>query len=97
MNEERMRLAPDGPVSRALRAAIRAQGWAVPDLAERAGVSASILHQFVHKQGGLTLATVDLLAAVLRLTLCRISRYADTTAACGSPEHPRPAGTRDRR
>jgi hypothetical protein len=48
---------------------IRDEGWAVQDVAKRAGVSASVLQQFVQKQGGLTLATVDLLAAVLRLTL----------------------------
>ena len=84
MSQDRMRLAPVGPVSRSLRAAIRDQGWAVQDLAERAGVLESVLQQFVHNQGGLTLATVDSLAAALRLTL-------------GPDELSRPAGTPDPR
>jgi hypothetical protein len=70
MSEDQTSGARDGPVSRSLRAAIRNQGWTAKDLAHRAGVSASILQQFLDEQGGLTLATVDLLAAVLRLTLC---------------------------
>ena len=77
MSEDRTRGARDGPVSRSLRAAIRNQGWTAENLAKRAEVSARILQQFLDEQGGLTLATVDLLAAVLRLTLCPDESAAD--------------------
>ena len=69
MTEDQKRGSSDGPVSRSLRAAIRNQGWTAKNLAKQAGVSARVLQQFLDEQGGLTLATVDLLAAVLRLTL----------------------------
>jgi len=58
------------PVSTALRNAIRDEGLTAYGAAKRAGVSVDAVQRFLNQQRGLTLATVDKLAAAMQLTLC---------------------------
>jgi transcriptional regulator with XRE-family HTH domain len=62
----RKRNTPHEKLSDQLRRIIEAEGSCY-DLAERAGVSRSVLSRFVRGERGLTTATLDRLAAVLRL------------------------------
>jgi plasmid maintenance system antidote protein VapI len=58
------------PVSRALRSTIRERELTAYATAKRAGVSVDAVQRFMNAERGLTLATVDKLAAALDLTLC---------------------------
>lgn len=58
------------PVSRSLREAIRERGLTAYGAAKRAGVSVDAVQRFLNAERGLSLATVDKLAAALELTLC---------------------------
>jgi plasmid maintenance system antidote protein VapI len=59
-----------GPISRALRETIRERALTAYGAAKRAGVSVDAVQRFMNAERGLTLATVDKLAAALELTLC---------------------------
>jgi plasmid maintenance system antidote protein VapI len=70
MSKDRTGPAKGGPVSTALRNAIRDEGLTAYAAAKRAGVSVDAVQRFLNQRRGLTLATVDKLAAAMRLTLC---------------------------
>jgi predicted transcriptional regulator len=59
------------PVSRTLRAQIRERGLTAYATAKKAGVSVDAVQRFMKDERGLTLGTVDKIAASLDLTLCK--------------------------
>jgi plasmid maintenance system antidote protein VapI len=59
-----------GPVSEALREEIRDRGLTAYAAAKRSGASVDAIRRFLNGERGLTLATVDKLAASLDLKLC---------------------------
>jgi hypothetical protein len=70
MEKTETRSKPAVPVSGVLRDTIRERGWTAYKAAKRAGVSVDAIQRFLNRQRGLTLATVDKLAASLGLSLC---------------------------
>lgn len=58
------------PISRILRKEIRKQRATAYNAAKRAGVSVDAVQRFLNGERGLTLSTVDKLAADLGLSLC---------------------------
>ena len=57
-------------ISRTLRDTIRERGLTAYGAAKRAGVSVDAVQRFLNAERGLTLSTVDKLAAALDLSLC---------------------------
>ncbi len=58
------------PISQALRKTIRERDVTAYAVSKRAGVSVDAVQRFMNAERGLSLATVDKLAAALELTLC---------------------------
>lgn len=66
--------AKKSSISKALRDAIREQQLTAYAAANSAGVSVDAVQRFLNEERGLTLATVDKLAASLGLKLCSDSK-----------------------
>jgi plasmid maintenance system antidote protein VapI len=70
MSKQKTRPDKESPVSQALREAIHDQGLTAYAAAKQAGVSVDAVQRFLNEQRGLSLTTVDKLAAAMHLTLC---------------------------
>ena len=70
MSKVEKRLTKRVPISEALRGAIRRLGLTAYAVAKGARVSVDAVQRFLNRERGLTLATVDKVAASLSLTLC---------------------------